>query len=68
MRKTDSLRRHHDKRPLTGVRFRLFALLAIMGPGFTTATVDNDRGVILTCSQAGAGYSYMLHIQQMTVK
>jgi Mn2+/Fe2+ NRAMP family transporter len=42
------------------VRFRLFALLAVIGPGFITANVDNDPGGILTYSQAGAKYGYAL--------
>jgi Mn2+/Fe2+ NRAMP family transporter len=44
----------------TAVRFRLFALLAVIGPGFITANVDNDPGGILTYSQAGAKYGYAL--------
>jgi Mn2+/Fe2+ NRAMP family transporter len=35
-------------------------LLAILGPGFITANVDNDPGGILTYSQAGAKYGYAL--------
>jgi len=42
------------------VRFRLFAFLAVIGPGFITANVDNDPGGILTYSQAGAKYGYAL--------
>src|ERR1700688_2302580 len=42
------------------VRFRLLAFLAILGPGFITANVDNDPGGILTYSQAGAKYGYTL--------
>ena len=51
------------RRPIgswTAVRFRLFALLAVIGPGFITANVDNDPGGILTYSQAGAKYGYAL--------
>jgi NRAMP (natural resistance-associated macrophage protein)-like metal ion transporter len=40
--------------------YRLAALLAILGPGFITANVDNDPGGILTYSQAGAKYGYAL--------
>ncbi|MDE3195735.1 MAG: Nramp family divalent metal transporter [Acidobacteriota bacterium] len=40
--------------------YRLFALLAVIGPGFITANVDNDPGGILTYSQAGAKYGYTL--------
>ncbi len=42
------------------VRFRLLAFLAVLGPGFITANVDNDPGGILTYSQAGAKYGYAL--------
>src|SRR5258708_15490193 len=49
------------KRPnLSLVKFRLMAFLAILGPGFITANVDNDPGGILTYSQAGAKYGYTL--------
>jgi NRAMP (natural resistance-associated macrophage protein)-like metal ion transporter len=34
--------------------------LAVLGPGFITANVDNDSGGILTYSQAGAQYGYAL--------
>jgi NRAMP (natural resistance-associated macrophage protein)-like metal ion transporter len=34
--------------------------LAVLGPGFITANVDNDAGGILTYSQAGAQYGYNL--------
>src|ERR1051326_530898 len=40
--------------------YRLVALLAVLGPGFVTANVDNDPGGILTYSQAGAKYGYTL--------
>src|SRR5438034_11458249 len=42
------------------IRYRLLALLAILGPGFVTANVDNDPGGILTYSQAGAKFGYAL--------
>jgi NRAMP (natural resistance-associated macrophage protein)-like metal ion transporter len=42
------------------VRFRVLALLAVLGPGFITANVDNDPGGIFTYSQAGAKYGYAL--------
>jgi Mn2+/Fe2+ NRAMP family transporter len=42
------------------LRFRLFAVLAVVGPGFITANVDNDPGGILTYSQAGAKFGYGL--------
>jgi Mn2+/Fe2+ NRAMP family transporter len=40
--------------------YRLIAFLAVLGPGFVTANVDNDPGGILTYSQAGAKYGYAL--------
>lgn len=39
---------------------RLFAFLAVLGPGFITANVDNDPGGILTYSNAGAQFGYRL--------
>jgi Mn2+/Fe2+ NRAMP family transporter len=42
------------------MRFRLLAFMAIFGPGFITANVDNDPGGILTYSQAGAKFGYAL--------
>jgi NRAMP (natural resistance-associated macrophage protein)-like metal ion transporter len=36
------------------------AMLAVLGPGFITANVDNDPGGILTYSQAGAVFGYQL--------
>src|ERR1017187_3028434 len=57
----------HSSRPLVRrranlslVKFRLMAFLAVMGPGFITANVDNDPGGILTYSQAGAKFGYTL--------
>jgi Mn2+/Fe2+ NRAMP family transporter len=44
----------------TALRYRLLALLAVVGPGFITANVDNDPGGILTYSNAGAKYGYTL--------
>ena len=41
-------------------RIRIFLFLAVLGPGFITANVDNDSGGILTYSQAGAQYGYTL--------
>jgi NRAMP (natural resistance-associated macrophage protein)-like metal ion transporter len=43
-----------------GWRSRLALIFAIIGPGFITATVDNDAGGIFTYSQAGAQYGYSL--------
>ena len=39
---------------------RLAAFLAVLGPGFITANVDNDPGGILIYSQAGAKFGYQL--------
>lgn len=39
---------------------RVIAFLAVLGPGFVTANVDNDPGGILTYSQAGAQFGYQL--------
>src|SRR6202034_528132 len=41
-------------------RTSIFLLLAVLGPGFITANVDNDSGGIFTYSQAGAQYGYTL--------
>src|SRR3984885_11494137 len=41
-------------------RVRIFLFLAVLGPGFITANVDNDAGGILTYSQAGAQFGYSL--------
>jgi Mn2+/Fe2+ NRAMP family transporter len=40
-------------------RFQIAVFLAVIGPGFITANVDNDAGGILTYSQAGAKYGYL---------
>jgi len=42
------------------LKYRLLAFLAVFGPGFITANVDNDPGGILTYSQAGAKLGYAL--------
>ena len=42
------------------LRIRIMLFLAVLGPGFITANVDNDSGGILTYSQAGAQYGYSL--------
>src|ERR1700733_15129828 len=39
---------------------RILLFLAVLGPGFITANVDNDAGGILTCSGAGAQFGYSL--------
>src|SRR5277367_695561 len=41
-------------------RIRILLFLAVLGPGFITANVDNDSGGIFTYSQAGAQYGYEL--------
>ncbi|WP_050059583.1 Nramp family divalent metal transporter [Silvibacterium bohemicum] len=41
-------------------RIRILLFLAVLGPGFITANVDNDPNGILTYSQAGAQYGYEL--------
>src|ERR1700735_5509359 len=47
-------------RPTKVLRYRFLAFLAVLGPGFITANVDNDPGGILTYSQAGAEFGYAL--------
>src|SRR5678815_291785 len=39
---------------------RLLLFLAVVGPGFITANVDNDAGGIWTYSVAGAQFGYSL--------
>src|ERR1700745_934150 len=41
-------------------KVRILLFLAVLGPGFITANVDNDSGGILTYSQAGAQYGHSL--------
>jgi NRAMP (natural resistance-associated macrophage protein)-like metal ion transporter len=41
-------------------RIRILLFLAVLGPGFITANVDNDSGGILTYSQVGAQFGYTL--------
>jgi NRAMP (natural resistance-associated macrophage protein)-like metal ion transporter len=41
-------------------RTQIFLFLAVVGPGFITANVDNDTGGILTYSQAGAQFGFGL--------
>jgi Mn2+/Fe2+ NRAMP family transporter len=43
-----------------GWKARLALVLAVVGPGFITANVDNDAGGIFTYSQAGAEFGYSL--------
>ena len=40
-------------------RTRIAIFLAVLGPGFITANVDNDAGGIYTYSQAGARWGYL---------
>ena len=46
--------------PVALFRMRFLAFIAVLGPGFITANVDNDPGGILTYSQAGAKFGYSL--------
>src|SRR5213593_3151342 len=46
--------------PLKEWRNRVVILLAVVGPGFITANVDNDAGGIATYSVAGAQFGYSL--------
>ncbi|MGE5325173.1 MAG: Nramp family divalent metal transporter, partial [Actinomycetota bacterium] len=39
---------------------RILLILAVIGPGFITANVDNDAGGIFTYSQAGAQFGHTL--------
>src|ERR1035441_4626974 len=49
-----------DTRRLKIWRIRLLMFLAVIGPGFITANVDNDAGGIYTYSAAGAQFGYLL--------
>src|ERR1700740_149973 len=40
-------------------RGRIVMVLAVIGPGFITANVDNDAGGIFTYSQAGAQFGHL---------
>lgn len=44
---------------LNRFRTRLAVFLAVLGPGFITAVVDNDAGGLITYSQAGARWGYL---------
>jgi NRAMP (natural resistance-associated macrophage protein)-like metal ion transporter len=44
---------------LSRFRAHLFVFLAVLGPGFITAVVDNDAGGIITYSDAGARFGYL---------
>ena len=54
---------------LTSWRLRLFAVLALVGPGIITANADNDAGGISTYSIVGAqyGYSFLWLIVVITI-
>jgi Mn2+/Fe2+ NRAMP family transporter len=41
-------------------RIRILLFMAVVGPGFITANVDNDAGGIYTYSSAGAQFGHML--------
>src|SRR5947209_16853389 len=47
-------------RLLKSWKSRILLFLAVVGPGFITANVDNDAGGILTYSQAGAQFGHLL--------
>ncbi|HUI84081.1 MAG TPA: Nramp family divalent metal transporter [Candidatus Binatia bacterium] len=49
-----------ESRRLRIWRVRLLVFLAVIGPGFITANVDNDAGGIYTYSAAGAQFGYLL--------
>ncbi len=40
-------------------RYQIALFLAVLGPGFITAMVDNDAGGIYTYSSAGARWGYL---------
>jgi NRAMP (natural resistance-associated macrophage protein)-like metal ion transporter len=44
---------------LTRFRYHILVFLAVLGPGFITANVDNDAGGIFTYSAAGAQFGYL---------
>lgn len=52
--------RVHDHGRRRGVRARLLALLAILGPGLITMVGDNDAGGVSTYAQAGQSYGTSL--------
>jgi NRAMP (natural resistance-associated macrophage protein)-like metal ion transporter len=47
-------------KPIKRWKSRAVLFLAVVGPGIITANVDNDAGGILTYSQAGAQYGFLL--------
>lgn len=48
------------KHPFKHWRIRLLLILAVVGPGFITANVDNDANGIWTYSDAGARFGYRI--------
>src|SRR5512146_2304176 len=48
------------RRKLRRWKTRTLLILAVLGPGFITANVDNDAGGIYTYSFAGARFGYLL--------
>src|SRR6478735_9090879 len=44
---------------LSKLRYHIAVFLAVLGPGFITANVDNDAGGIFTYSAAGARWGYL---------
>ncbi len=52
--------RVHDTGERHGLRSRMMALLAIMGPGLIVMVGDNDAGGVSTYSQAGQNYGTSL--------
>jgi Mn2+/Fe2+ NRAMP family transporter len=44
---------------LSRLRYQIAVFLAVLGPGFITANVDNDAGGIFTYSAAGARWGYL---------
>lgn len=49
-----------ENRRLKFWKIRILMFLAVIGPGFITANVDNDAGGIYTYSAAGAQFGYTL--------
>ena len=47
------------RKTLERFRYHILVFLAVLGPGFITAMVDNDSGGIYTYSAAGAKYGYL---------
>src|SRR5450755_1310033 len=47
------------RKTLYRLRYRIGVFLAVLGPGFITAVVDNDSGGIFTYSAAGARWGYL---------